>query len=392
MIRFLILLTCLAAPARAQWLPIPSGTNLELVDIDFPTDSVGFIAGEQGVVLRTNDRGNSWQVIHQSPALHFVSVSFIDEATGFAASGDVYKTTDGGISWVKNLDDSLDVVIDVYFVNDTLGFAGTETGLYRTTNGGQSWNKPVTTGSYSCIHFVSPTTGYFTGGPSPGDPLYRTMDGGSGFQAITNGFLSIKEANHFLNDSVGFLCGWYNPTLVKTTDGGMSWSQLDSVNWPQCWDVYFHDEAHGYYVDNSGGTYKINYTANGGTSWVTQLTGQNNWLHELYFADSLTGFAVGDAGTIYRTTNGGLGTGEIHAASPELFPNPTTGFLTMDLTRFPQGKYEISLYTITGKIVATYHSDPGPLAVDLGFLESGVYLVVITADDLTRYHARVLVM
>jgi len=39
--------------------------------------------------------------------------------------------------------------------------------------------------------------------------------------------------------------------------------------------------------------------------WIYQKSGTSNNLHSVYFVDSLTGTAVGDAGTILRTTDGG---------------------------------------------------------------------------------------
>jgi hypothetical protein len=55
------------------------------------------------------------------------------------------------------------------------------------------------------------------------------------------------------------------------------------------------------------------------TGWVAQSSGTSEHLHSVYFFDALTGWAVGDAGKILRTTNGG--TNWIAESSP------ATGFI-----------------------------------------------------------------
>ncbi len=46
-------------------------------------------------------------------------------------------------------------------------------------------------------------------------------------------------------------------------------------------------------------------TINGGTNWITQISGATERLRGVSFADALTGTAVGYNGTILRTTDGG---------------------------------------------------------------------------------------
>ena len=52
-----------------------------------------------------------------------------------------------------------------------------------------------------------------------------------------------------------------------------------------------------------GGT--ILKTTNGGTNWITQNYSSTENLFSVYFADSITGYAVGISGTILKTTNSG---------------------------------------------------------------------------------------
>ncbi len=66
--------------------------------------------------------------------------------------------------------------------------------------------------------------------------------------------------------------------------------------------VFFTDANNGVAV-GEGGT--ILRTTNGGTTWTTQRSGTVNHLCSVFFTDANTGFAVGEAGTILHTTNAG---------------------------------------------------------------------------------------
>jgi photosystem II stability/assembly factor-like uncharacterized protein len=46
-------------------------------------------------------------------------------------------------------------------------------------------------------------------------------------------------------------------------------------------------------------------TTDGGATWTSQASGTNNPLFGVAFTDANTGTAVGDGGTILRTTDGG---------------------------------------------------------------------------------------
>ena len=47
-------------------------------------------------------------------------------------------------------------------------------------------------------------------------------------------------------------------------------------------------------------------TTDGGTTWITQLSGTTEGLRSVSFTDANNGWAVGDNGNILHTTNGGV--------------------------------------------------------------------------------------
>ena len=67
-------------------------------------------------------------------------------------------------------------------------------------------------------------------------------------------------------------------------------------------DMYFHDAALGWAVGDAG---QILKTTDGGVSWVGQHSGVTARLTQIRFSDASNGWAVGDSATILRSTDGG---------------------------------------------------------------------------------------
>jgi photosystem II stability/assembly factor-like uncharacterized protein len=69
------------------------------------------------------------------------------------------------------------------------------------------------------------------------------------------------------------------------------------------YSIHFIDANTGTAVGNSG---TIIRTTNGGSNWNTQPIGTINVLYNVKFTDANNGTVVGDFGTILKTTNGGI--------------------------------------------------------------------------------------
>ena len=66
--------------------------------------------------------------------------------------------------------------------------------------------------------------------------------------------------------------------------------------------VYFADVTTGWAVGEAG---TIRKTTDGGNTWNAQIIGTAKSLESVYFTDATTGWVVGVAGTIFKTTDGG---------------------------------------------------------------------------------------
>lgn len=127
--------------------------NQKLNDLYFPSVNVGYVAGDSGIVLRSNDLGSSWTNLNTGYNSQLNSVFFINDSTGYVVgdSGLILQTTNYGLSWQQQSSPINSSLNKVFFVNDTVGFILSGQTLLKTTNGGAMWiNKnPSTTNDIS---------------------------------------------------------------------------------------------------------------------------------------------------------------------------------------------------------------------------------------------------
>ncbi|RFS18281.1 YCF48-related protein [Emticicia sp. C21] len=104
-----------------------------------------------------------------------------------------------------------------------------------------------------------------------------------------------------LNQNHGWAVGMYG-TVVKTTDGGLTWSVLNNTISIHLNAVHFINESTGIIV----GSNKIYRTTNGGVNWVEIYSPSGESLVDVFFVNSTTGWISGGYGTLLKTTNGGV--------------------------------------------------------------------------------------
>jgi photosystem II stability/assembly factor-like uncharacterized protein len=113
--------------------------------------------------------------------------------------------------------------------------------------------------------------------------------------------LGILRSVHFLDAFSGFAVG-DGQTLLKTRDGGATWSKVSGTRGTPTYNcIYFSDALNGWIVGDAN----ILATKDGGGTWTVQAGALGSPLYGVHFVDALTGWAVGNAGTILATTDGG---------------------------------------------------------------------------------------
>jgi photosystem II stability/assembly factor-like uncharacterized protein len=124
-------------------------------------------------------------------------------------------------------------------------------------------------------------------------------------------------------DSLRVLAFTRDGRMLRTLDGGVTWP--DTVPMGRVSDAFFSDEQNGWAVGDHGTVYS---TSDGGASWRL-LAGGGQRLAGVAFADRRAGWAVGSGGVILATRSGGQrwtpqesGTRndlyDVHALSPDM--------------------------------------------------------------------------
>ena len=161
-----------------DWIDIkPTGTDA-LYGVDFPTDSrTGWICG---------------------------------------AVGALFKTTDGGRTWVSQSTGTTPLLTDVHFLDANNGFlCADDAKVYDTTNGGTSWNATALSGALNSIDFVTDRQGYVVGA---GGAMFKTVDGGANW--VDQAQVVSAETFHAVDFPADATTGWVsgtNGTVLKRT-------------------------------------------------------------------------------------------------------------------------------------------------------------------------------
>ena len=117
-------------------------TNQNFSDIHFPSPYAGYVTGNSGIVLYTNDLGDTWQVRHTGFNTKLNSVFFITNNSGYVVgnSGLILKTIDYGSTWHTQYCPIKSSLTKIYFLDNSLvGFIFSGLTVLKTTNGGDTW-------------------------------------------------------------------------------------------------------------------------------------------------------------------------------------------------------------------------------------------------------------
>jgi photosystem II stability/assembly factor-like uncharacterized protein len=195
---------------------------------------------------------------------------------------------------------------------------------------------------------------------------------------LNSGTTNPLHSVRFINDTTGFVVS-DSGTILKTTDGGSTWTAHNVPVSMFLTSVYFIDADTGYAAGASGAILK---TTNGGTNWMVQNSGTSQNLSSVYFSAPTQGFAVGDSGTILGTTTGTMGIGNkqpLMSNSVQIYPNPTFSKITVVISETP-ATGQLSILNLNGEELLRQNTITSKNIVDVSSLASGVYLVKLTNE------------
>ncbi|MFN3694220.1 MAG: T9SS type A sorting domain-containing protein, partial [Ignavibacterium sp.] len=304
-----------------------SGTTVRLRQLKAVNDNVVWACGASGVVLRTINGGNTWEVkTPTNSAVTNYSIEALDSLTawvtgtvGGSADFTIWKTTDGGMTWTAQYNNPAGFSDGIRFFNANEGvcyadpdpWPSTYWEILVTTNGGNTWTRvPASNippadsangeyGAAGSIDVVGNTvwfSAYYNGSANP-TKVYKSTDKGntwtvSGFNQAQgfagSSYVAFADAN---NGVAVCLDG----TTAKTTDGGATWNVTPVTGAAFRYVV----NVPGFNLYMAVGSTGTSWYSQDGVNWTALSTGTTQTLYGID-ATANYAWACGNGGTILR--------------------------------------------------------------------------------------------
>lgn len=382
----------LATAAFTQvWQKVNINTSLKLNSVSFGSEMVGYIGANDSTLFKTFDGGYTWaelptQGFNFSDRLPDIThLEFITADTGFAMlglapyDGLMYKTTDGGVTWVPQMANMCSPVFSYHFDTQN-GFI-----IGSTCFGGKTIDKKVND-SLVGTSYLSWAPQYlrtidfynFDYGMAAGDSgeVHRTFDGGSTWDTVETITNEIIWDLQFVNDSVIYaVIDSSSNSLMISIDSGATWNpHHNSLTflYPQFKGLVGMKNESIIAVGAASQAHigAILWGSEHSTFWGIETTPQI--LNNVGRVNDSIAVAVGDSGLIMA--NFGI-INSIHPvpekSTVQVFPNPSSQHISVQTS---QTVVDITILDVVGKVVFTGTETQ---QIPVSHLNSGMYYVVV---------------
>ena len=369
----------------------------------------------------TNNAGTTYTsglMFPDTMTYHPASIEGIDATTAWVTSylnttgdkGAIHKTTNGGVTWVNVTPAYMYTVGGTSFadftcfltptVGITLGdpAPATDFEIYRTTNGGTTWtlvpgaNIPnATSGEYGLTDsYTKLGTSDIWFGTNKGR-IYHSGDAGQTWSVSATGATADVVSLAFSTPMVGIVYAYTGTTFgaYRTTNGGVTWAAITPLD-PNMGknDITAVPGTALFASCGAASTNTvISYSADNGATW-TNWGGNGVQYLEIEFVSNTVGYAGGfsDPGTAsllgmfkYSGVPLGVNSVGVPVATLEMYPNPSNGLITLNLTSSKEGAV-INVMDAMGKVVYSENVKNASFekhTLNLEHLAKGIYSVNI---------------
>ncbi len=385
------------------WNQVSVPTSENLLDVEFPEDAfgVGYIGGENGTLLKTVDGGTNWTVvnytgINASSNFHFMDLEFVNAAVGFATlagTQGIYKTVDGGQSWIE-LDDfsigafcyrsTLHVISEHHFFVSGAGCFQSAM-IVEYLNGVWS-EKTDHLEEFNASQYVRDMEfrGSLGIATVNSNMFLRSIDGGQTWDTIPSPIISPMDNLTDLiivNDTLVYAghelySGHY--IFFQSNDAGLTWWEMQ----PDGGDMIFYASWFAFEQSANGDLYASasqvdNYHfmhENNNGFWSYEQVDQKIVSMDSYGNDIV--YAVGDSGYVIVNSGSSLFLDEIEL-NANVYPNPSTDVLHIALEKGADAYVRIS--DLSGSVIEE-RAFNSKLEMPVLNWPPGIYLINITSS------------
>jgi photosystem II stability/assembly factor-like uncharacterized protein len=278
--------------------------------------------GPHAVVMSTSNAGADW-VLHDAVETQFRALPDIGQYIATVDAAGV-AALDASTAWVTV---NYDAHIPNPFYPPNYFSSLVVCAIWKTVDGGSNWTLQYYSGWWGMlgrIHALDEQT-VWTAGGNQSPQLFATMssslrttDGGSTWQFQDPGASQMfRSFSAFDSNHAWALSG---ASIYKSADGGASWTSLDPGFTYALDGLSVEDGNVAWGLINvpvvDGKQAIITKTVDGGQTWATQYSGATNYLLGVCALDCTTAWAVGEAGLILKTTDGGDSRPDVLSVSP----------------------------------------------------------------------------
>lgn len=292
---------------HSQWVPTngPLGGWVGSLAVS----GTNILLGGDSFVWVSSNNGTSWNRSSVGLPPNFSGTALASSGQYVIAGsydGNVFLSTDGGLSWVAANSGLGNAAVSCLLFNGTKVFAGTQgSGIYRSTNYGANWSS-VGSGlppNVSINSLVVTGTNIFAAIGPPG--IYRSTDDGTSWSPVNSG-LPPRTSGSSLAVCGGYLfAGTYGSGIFRSTNNGTSWTAVNSgFTSPNAgrFAVSGTNIFVGAYGEGSEGVF---LSTNYGTTWTNVSLGPTFTRITDLVVNGTTIFAGTYGGGAFRSTNNG---------------------------------------------------------------------------------------
>jgi photosystem II stability/assembly factor-like uncharacterized protein len=294
---------------RLPWTASDARCTSQLAAFAFPSSAIGYLALQNGNVLRTTDGGRTWRrrtaipgtlATHPGSRVLPTDITFTSTDVGFVttAAGALFTTPDAGQTWTLAAQSGL-ALRALFFSNANEGYAvGNGSVVLRSHDGGAHWTTSavgVPGQGLNSIHCAGTTCIATT---ITGDRLFRSSDAGASWSMVFPATERLFAAA--LADPARALAVGADGATVVSANGGASFARVGGRVFGRYEQLQASDRQHAYAYGVAGALAR---TRDGGRTWEDLGAATSDRVISVSFPSARTGFALDSVGQLLRTDN-----------------------------------------------------------------------------------------